>query len=99
MPVVSADAGNAPAVLTYAIGIAVPPWTVCTVSPEGAGSNPAQTASVLGGTDGMARFYPPPDDWGTQLTVSCTLNGSSQGQFLVDLNDSSTFHKLSGSDL
>lgn len=84
---------------TWAVGIALPSGTECTAYPEGASNDPTRVGGIRAGTDGMARFYPPPGTWGTRIGLDCTLNGSSQGHLAIDLNDSSTFTKLGESDL
>ncbi len=78
---------------TWAVGIALP----CTL--EGASNDPIRVGEIHAGTDGEARFFPPPGTWGTRLALDCTLEASSQGHYHVDLNDSSTFKKLGSSDL
>ena len=94
---------------SFAVSIAVPPWTACNVYPQGlskdpvypqgASSGPNQNGNVQAGADGQIRFYPPPSSWGTKLTASCSINGSPQGTYSIDLNDSSTFIALSPSSL
>jgi hypothetical protein len=96
---VSDDAGAAAPALPFAVGINAPPWSICTVYPEGNSGDSAHTDYVMAAPDGIARFYPPPPDWGSKFTVACTLNGNLQGQFSVHLDDTSTFSKLSGPDL
>ncbi len=76
----------------------MPAWTQCTVTPQGAGRNDPRIDAIQADEDGEARFSPPPSTWGTKLLLNCTLNGTSS-QYLVDLNDSSTFRRESGSDL
>src|SRR5580658_7993244 len=103
----ASEAGSAPAAdaapasgdpdFSYAIAVPVPPQTTCTVHPEGVSKDPTRTAVVWGGADGEIRFYPPPQAWGPRLTLDCTLNGSPQGTYLVDLNAS--FKRESGSAL
>jgi hypothetical protein len=95
----TADAGAASpselgpswAVASYAAAISVPPWSHCNVYPAGISNDPTRNANVQASADGTIRFYPPPQTWGTQLTLKCTLNGSSQGVFSIDLSDPSTF--------
>jgi hypothetical protein len=97
----SADGGGAAASTdsTWAAAVSMAPWTQCTVSPDGASSGESPTAMIQAGADGEARFFPPPSSsWGTQLILKCSLNGSPS-QYVVDLNDSSTFKRESGSDL
>ena len=89
---------NSPA-FSYAIAIPLPPLTQCTIYPEGDSGDAAHTNIVSAGAAGEVRFYPPSEDWGTRLSLSCTLNGGAQGTYLVDLNDRSTFKRESQADL
>jgi hypothetical protein len=97
------DAGVAPDAsspdLSYAVAIPMPPWTQCIIYPEGDSGDAAHTNIVSAGASGEVRFYPPSQDWGTRLSLDCTLNGSAQGSHLVDLNDASTFKHESQADL
>jgi hypothetical protein len=81
-------------VATYAVAISVPPWTHCNVYPAGMSNDPTRNANVQASADGTIRFYPPPETWGTKLTLNCTLNGSPQGVHSVDLSDPSTFTQV-----
>jgi hypothetical protein len=83
---------------SYAVAIPMKPWTECTIYPEGASGDPVHTNTIKADASGEVRFYPP-QDWGTRLSLDCTLNGSSQGSHLVDLSDASTFKRESESDL
>jgi hypothetical protein len=85
--------------LSWAAVIQVSPWTQCNVYPQGASNDPTRFQLIQAGLDGAVRFYAPPPAWGTKLTLSCNLNGAPQSEYLVDLNDSSTFQHESGSDL
>ena len=68
--------------------------------PSGSSNDPTRTdITAAAGADGEIRFYRPPPNWGNKLTLDCSLNGSSQGQYFVDLNDPSTFARESLSDL
>jgi hypothetical protein len=102
VPAPAAEAG-APAAdtidYTWSAAIILAPGTKCTVHPQGASGDPSHTDYVTAGADGEARFYPPPPDWGTQLTFQCALNGTSQPPLLVDLNDGSTFKRETEAEL
>ena len=100
-PPVPSDAGiTASQAPSYAVSMAVPAWSLCNVYPQGVTNDPTRNANVQAGADGEVRFYPPPPQtWGTKLTVSCKLNGSSQGTFSIDLTDSSTFTERSAASL
>ncbi|MGO9838272.1 MAG: hypothetical protein ACLP1X_29170, partial [Polyangiaceae bacterium] len=78
-------------VAPYAVAISVQPWTYCNVYPEGISNDPTRNANVTADADGNIRFYPPPASWGTNLTLACTLNGSSQGTVTINLSDPTTF--------
>jgi hypothetical protein len=67
--------------------------------PEGVSNDPTRNAAVYADSTGEVRFYEPPQNWGTVLTLECTLNGDPKGTYLVDLNDSSTFKGESKSEL
>jgi hypothetical protein len=98
----SASGANAASIqrdYSWAASVNLPPGTTCTVYPEGISNDPTLTDSIVAGADGEVRFYAPPQAWGTRLTLDCNLNGRSQGQHLVDLNDSSTFKRELTSDL
>src|SRR5271166_1480677 len=89
------DAAAAPgpdAILAYALS--VPPSTQCTIHPEGV-TDPARTNTLFAGDDGEIRFDLLPSaqhsGWGTRLSLECSIDGGTQGTYLVDLNDSSTF--------
>lgn len=94
----NAGAASASTDSTWAAAIPMAPWTQCRVSPDGASSDDIPTDVIQAGADGEARFSPPPSSWGTKLILKCSLNGSPS-QYVVDLNDSSTFKRESGSDL
>ena len=83
---------------SYAVAIPMQPWTQCTIYPEGDSGDVAHTNTLSAGASGEVRFYPPTQDWGTRLSLDCTLNGSSQGSYLVDLSEASTFKRESQSD-
>jgi hypothetical protein len=78
-------------VAPYAVAISVQPWTYCNVYPEGISNDATRNANVTADADGNIRFYPPPASWGTNLTLACTLNGSSQGTVTINLSDPTTF--------
>jgi hypothetical protein len=99
MPDAGYDAGSAEPDLSYAIAVPLAPWMNCTVYPEGVNNDPARQGTAWAEADGEVRFYPPSQSWGTRLTLDCTLNATPEGQYLVDLNDSSTFKRESGSAL
>jgi hypothetical protein len=75
------------------------PWTDCTVSAEGHNGDASPAVTLNSGAAGVVRFYPPSQEWGTRLTLSCALDGKAQGTRVVDLNDDSTFKRESASDL
>jgi hypothetical protein len=85
-----------------AVAVPMPPSTRCAIYPEGASNDPSRNETAYAGADGEVRFYLHPQanpGWGTRLTLDCTLNGSPQGHYLVDLNDSSTFKAEGRSEL
>jgi len=83
---------------SWAAAVQVPPLAQCTVYPTGASNDPTRNGRTQSDADGWVRFHVPPPAWGTKVTLNCALNGS-QTQYAVDLNDSSTFTRQSGSDL
>jgi hypothetical protein len=91
------DAGlpNSP----YVFALPMPPSTECVVYPEGVSNDPSRNDIVVVDASGEIRFYQPPSAWGTKISFQCTLNGIPQGNYLVDLNDSSTFTAESKSEL
>ena len=97
------EAGMAPTPVypdfSYAVALAMQPWTQCTIYPEGNSGDAAHTNVLSAGASGEVRFYPPSADWGERLTLNCTLNGSTAGTYLVDLTDPSTFTRKSQADL
>ena len=85
---------------TWAAAISVQPQAQCNVYPQGGASGDITRSDLIPtGSDGMLRFYSPPPSWGSVLSVDCRLNGSSVGQYIVNLNDATTFTRLSGSDI
>jgi hypothetical protein len=85
---------------SWAAAIRVPPGTTCSIHPEGASNDPSRIDSTAAAEDdGEIRFYAPPPNWGKKLTLDCSLDGSSQGQYFVDLNAPSTFVRKSAPDL
>src|SRR3974390_2893910 len=77
------------------LSIHVHPGDGCLVWPStvttGAGTDPTVTGSVAADGSGVARFYPPPASWGTQLTFRCGPSGGPTQDYSINLNDSSTF--------
>jgi hypothetical protein len=86
---------------SYAVTLPMAPWTECAVSPLPGGTSTGSSRSGIlqAGPDGEVRFYAPPPAWGTRLKLDCALNGSLQGSYVVDLNDSTSFQKKSAADL
>jgi hypothetical protein len=76
---------------SYAIAIPVPPATTCSVRPKGAATGSQPSDTLYSGRESEVRFYSPSAEWGTQLTLTCTTNGTPQGTYNVDLNDDATF--------
>jgi hypothetical protein len=84
---------------SYALAVPVPSWSRCLIHPEGVADDPARRETLHAGADGEIRFYQPPDAWGAQLTLECTLNSGEKTSALIDLNDRSTFKSESPSEL
>jgi hypothetical protein len=84
-----------------AVAVRVSPSSQCAIYPEGASNDPTRRANLSAADDGEVRFFLPPEAhaWGTRLTLDCRLDGSAQGSYLVDLDDSSTFVAKSSADL
>jgi hypothetical protein len=86
--------------LTWVAAVNVQPGALCNIYPQGGNSKDLGTSdTVQASSDGVVRFYAPPPSWGSQLAVDCSLNGVSQGQYRVNLLDSSTFTRQSVADL
>ena len=82
-----------------ALSVRTQPWAVCAISANNASTDPVHTATAVADGDGELRFFAPPSDWGTRLTLQCSLGGTSQPTVLVDTSDSSTFTPKLQSDL
>jgi len=83
----------------FAVALEMQPSTRCSIFPEGSANDPAHNATVFADGNGELRFFTPPSDWGTRITLQCDLTGTSQQAILVDLNDNSTFVAKSRADL
>jgi hypothetical protein len=87
--------------LPEAIALSLPPSTECIVHPEGTSSDETQYR-VTARADGEARFSLEPalvGRWGSRLALECTLGGSPQGHYVIDLADRSTFIAKEHKDL
>jgi hypothetical protein len=82
---------------SWAAAIEVGAWANCTVSPADA-RNPRPPVAIQAGRDGYLRFYAPSSAWGTKLAIDCA-NGGAHAAHAVDLNDTTTFARHSGTDL
>jgi hypothetical protein len=78
---------------SYAIAVPMKPETSCKAHPEGIANDAVRFDYLTAGKDGEVRFYPPAKEWGTRVTLNCTLDGVDQGEYLVDVNDPSTFKR------
>jgi hypothetical protein len=76
--------------LSRPVAVKLAPGATCTVYPSNAKRDPARTEFISAAADGIVRFYPPPSDWGTELSLDCEAQGQQSRQ-VVDLNDSTTF--------
>ena len=85
--------------LSWAAAVQVAPWTHCHLFPQGASNDPNRSELIQAPVDGELRFYAPPPNWGMLLTLDCNINGGSQGEYLINLNDASTFTRRTTSDL
>ncbi len=66
------------------------PKALCHVHPAGQTSPSGQ---ALADDSGIAHFFAPPPEWGTNLSLDCSDQEGTTGTYLVDLNDSSAFNK------
>jgi hypothetical protein len=83
----------------YAVAVGVSAGASCAIAPAGGASDALHTNILSADSSGVIRFFPPSPDWGSRLLLQCTLNGVQQADQIVDLNDSTTFQRLSMADI
>jgi hypothetical protein len=83
----------------YAVAVQVSAGTSCTITPEGGASDSRHRTILSSDSAGVIRFFPPSGDWGSRLLLQCSLNGGQQADRVADLNDTTTFQRLSMADL
>lgn len=82
-----------------AIVFSAPAGTVCIIHPQGRTGNSTQQTVLQADGDDEICFYPPPDDWGTELTLDCIQPGTIKNTSVLDLNVPSTHKRKSQSEL
>jgi hypothetical protein len=83
----------------WAVTLSIAPWSQCTVHPEGIPNDPTRSARISADAKGTIRFSPPPARWGTRLSLSCAVDPAPPVNYVVDLNDPTTFARRSTAEL